>query len=61
MSGFKHAAEVYYARAVYKLELMLYAVLPVAILSLGILILTQVIPMVRLFFGAMDFLGSAGM
>jgi len=58
VSGFKHAAEVYYARAVYKVELMLYAVLPIAILSLGILIVTQVIPMVRIFFGAMQFLGG---
>ena len=53
ISGFRQAAEVYYARSIYKIELMLYAVLPVAILALGILIITQVVPLARLFFGAM--------
>ena len=53
-SGFRHAAEVYYQRAVYKVELMLYGVLPVTILALGILIITQVIPIARAILGPMN-------
>jgi len=53
-SGFRNAANVYYQRAVYKVELMLYAVLPVTILALGILIITQVIPIARAILGPMN-------
>jgi hypothetical protein len=58
MSGFKHAAEIYYGRAAHKIEMLLYAVLPVSILVLGILILMQVTPMLRLFFGLMNGLSN---
>jgi type II secretory pathway component PulF len=40
-AGFKRAAEVYQARAQYRTEAMLYAALPVAVLMLGVMILTQ--------------------
>lgn len=44
ISGFKHAAEIYYERARHRTEMLLYAALPVSILALGILILCQVLP-----------------
>ena len=51
--GFKQAAKVYYDRAMQRVEMMLYAALPVSVLALGLLILLQVLPMVRLFAGIM--------
>jgi type II secretory pathway component PulF len=51
--GFKQAAKIYYDRAVNKVELLLYAALPVSVLALGLLILAQVLPMTRLFAGVM--------
>jgi len=41
-SGLKRAAEIYHARAGYRTELLLQLVLPVSVLLLGALILTQV-------------------
>jgi type II secretory pathway component PulF len=46
--GFQQAARIYYDRALHKIEMLLYAVLPVSVLGLGFLILTQVMPIVRL-------------
>jgi len=46
-AGFKRAAEVYQARAAYRTELLLQAVLPVAVLLLGGLILSQVLMTLR--------------
>ena len=40
-AGFKRAAEVYQARALYRTEAMLYAALPFAVLMLGMMILAQ--------------------
>lgn len=48
-AGFKHAAKVYYERAQHRVELLLYAALPVSVLALGLLILAQVLPMMHLF------------
>ncbi len=40
--GFQRAAEIYQARAKYRVDLMLYAALPVAVMLLGGLVLMQV-------------------
>ena len=52
-AGFQRAAEIYRARAVYRIEMLLYAALPVAILVLGAMIFSQFLSafgfMVRVF------------
>jgi type II secretory pathway component PulF len=58
--GFRHAAEIYYARAMHRVEVLLYAVLPVSVMALGLLILLQVLPIFRVFLGLMRVLGSVG-
>ena len=40
-AGFRRAAEIYEARAAYRADLGLYAALPVAVLFLGAIILSQ--------------------
>ena len=40
--GFQRAAEIYFQRARHRTEMLLYAALPVAVITLGILILIQV-------------------
>ncbi len=48
-AGFQRAAEIYGARAVNRIEMFLYAVLPVSILALGIIIICQMLPALRTF------------
>ena len=55
--GFSRASELYYARALHRIETMLYGVLPVCVLALGILILGQFLPLARLFTAMMNSLG----
>jgi len=57
-AGFKRAAEVYYARALYRIELLLYAALPVLILMLGALVLVQFLPLLGSATTIVDSLGS---
>jgi type II secretory pathway component PulF len=45
-TGFKRAAELYQARAAWRAEMLLQAVLPVSVLVLGVLIFTQVFTMI---------------
>ncbi len=49
IEGFRHAADVYFERAVQRAELVLYAVLPVSVVALGCLIVLQLMPMARVF------------
>ena len=58
VNGFKHAAEIYAARATHRIEMFLYAVLPVSILGLGILILGQITPIARILLVFMNSLGD---
>lgn len=58
--GFKQAAGVYYDRAKHRVEMMLYAALPVSVLALGLLILAQVMPMARMFAGLMRMISDMG-
>ncbi|HYV26428.1 MAG TPA: type II secretion system F family protein [Candidatus Eisenbacteria bacterium] len=58
VSGFMRAAEIYYNRAIYRIDMLLYAALPVAVLVLGLMIVGQVLPLMRLLIGYMDVLGQ---
>ncbi len=60
VGGLRRAAEIYYARAVYRVELLLYAALPVSVLALGILIVCQVAPVVQIFINVMNFISYVG-
>lgn len=44
-AGFRRAAEIYYGRALYRFELMLYAALPVSVCLLGFLLVVQLSPL----------------
>jgi type II secretory pathway component PulF len=57
-AGFQKAAEIYQARASYRIELALYGALPVSILLLGQMVLWQAIPLVRSMTWIMNAIGS---
>jgi general secretion pathway protein F len=59
-AGFQRAAEIYHARASYRIELALYAALPVSVLFLGQMVLWQAAPLFRTLVDAMNALGSWG-
>ena len=48
-SGFERASAIYASRAAHRTEILLYAALPVAVLLLGVVILTQLLPIFMLF------------
>ncbi|MBI4325285.1 MAG: type II secretion system F family protein, partial [Chloroflexi bacterium] len=58
--GFRRAAEIYYARAVYRIEMLLYVAMPVSVLVLGLLIVSQVYPMLQMFGTMVTLLDSLG-
>ena len=57
-AGFQKAAEIYQARASYRIELALYGALPVSILLLGQMVLWQAVPLVRSMSWMMNMLGG---
>jgi type II secretory pathway component PulF len=59
-AGFQKAADIYQARAAYRIELALYGALPVSILFLGQMILWQVVPLMATFVRMMNALGGDG-
>ncbi len=59
-AGFGRAASIYQARAMFRVEMMLYAFLPVSVLLLGLMIIGQVYPVLRIFKGFFTVLGSDG-
>jgi len=59
-AGFQHAAEVYQARAGYRIDMALYGALPVSILLLGQMIFWQVAPLLKSMIGIMNMLGDTG-
>jgi len=59
-AGFEKAAELYQARAAYRIELLLYGALPVAILFVGQMVLWEVAPLFRAFVVMMNLLGAFG-
>ena len=56
--GFRHAADIYYQRARHRAEMMLYAAMPVAVLVLGVLILTQLSSVLSLITTMLNTLGN---
>ena len=60
VAGFRQAARVYYDRAVNRVELMLYAALPFSVLALGLVILSQVLPTLRVLGGLFTALTDFG-
>ncbi|MGD0258910.1 MAG: type II secretion system F family protein [Verrucomicrobiota bacterium] len=59
-AGFQKAAEIYQARASYRIELALYGALPVSILLLAQMVLWQAVPLLRSMIWLMDMLGGTG-
>jgi type II secretory pathway component PulF len=59
-AGFRKAAEIYFARAMYKVELLLYTALPVSVLVLGVMILGQFLPLFGNLVSFIDSLGDMG-
>jgi len=57
-AGFGKAAEIYQARASYRIEMALYGALPVSILLVGQMVLWQALPLVRTMTWMMNMLGS---
>lgn len=57
-NGFARVSELYYARAIHRVETLLYAVLPISVLALGILILGQFMPLVQMFASLMNAIGA---
>jgi type II secretory pathway component PulF len=58
--GFRQAAQIYYDRAVHRVEMMLYAALPVAVLFLGAMIISEMLPVTRMIVAMLDAVGSFG-
>jgi type II secretory pathway component PulF len=56
--GFKQAAEIYYARATHRIELLLYAALPVSVVALGIVMILEIVPLTQYLVSIMDMLGG---
>jgi len=57
-AGFQRAAEIYQSRATYRIELLLYSALPCSVLALGLVILTQIQPLVFFFNSMMQSIGN---
>jgi type II secretory pathway component PulF len=49
VAGFNRAAEIYYSRAIYRTEVALYSVLPLASLFLGAVVLSQASLVISMF------------
>jgi general secretion pathway protein F len=58
--GFGRAEEIYYGRAKHRIEMMLYAALPVAVLTLGVLIVLEIMPIALVLTSLLNALGSFG-
>ncbi|EEF57058.1 type II secretion system F family protein [Pedosphaera parvula] len=60
VGGFRRAAEIYGARAVYRVEMFLYAALPFSIIALGFMIVCQIFPLLKIVTGLMNGIDSVG-
>ncbi len=58
--GFRRAAEIYYARALYRIEMLLYVALPASVLMLGMMIFCQLYPVVQMFIPMANMLDMLG-
>ena len=59
-AGFERVAEIYQARADYRVEMLLYSALPCAILALGVMIIVQVQPVLAAILSFINALGGGG-
>jgi type II secretory pathway component PulF len=57
-AGFERAAETYQSRASYRTDLLLYSALPCAILALGLVVISQIEPVVFMFINMMQSIGD---
>lgn len=57
-AGFQRASEIYQSRAAYRSELLLYSALPCTVLALGLVILSQIQPVLIIFINLMQFIGD---
>jgi type IV pilus assembly protein PilC len=57
-AGFERAAEVYQARAAYRIDTLLYSALPCAVMALGLVIVSQIYPVLAAFVSFMNAIGS---
>jgi len=57
-SGFRRAAEIYNARAIHRIDMFLYATLPLSILALGGMICLQILPILRNFIAILNGIGA---
>ena len=48
-AGFKRAAEIYYSRAIYRTEIALFSVLPIASLFLGAVVVSMASLVISMF------------
>jgi type IV pilus assembly protein PilC len=53
-AGFQRASEIYQSRASYRVETLLYSALPCSVLALGLVIVTQIQPVVAAFVSFMN-------
>ena len=47
--GFKRAADIYHSRAIYRTEVALFSVLPLASLFLGVVVISQAFLVISMF------------
>jgi type IV pilus assembly protein PilC len=59
-AGFNRAAEIYHARAIYRTEVALFSVLPIASLFLGALVLSQAFLVISMFLPLIAMLNNLG-
>ena len=59
-SGFQRAAELYQARALYRIEMLLYSALPCSILALAAMIISQITPVFTALTAFISALGGSG-
>lgn len=57
-AGFQKAAEIYQARASYKIEIALYGALPISVLLLGQMVFWQIAPLIKSFSWFITYLGG---
>lgn len=59
-AGFRHAAELFHSRALYRSELLLYSALPCSILALAAMIMSQIKPVFAALVAFLNALGGSG-
>jgi type II secretory pathway component PulF len=59
-SGFERAAEMYQTRASYRGEVLLYSALPCSVIVLGLVIVSQIQPVLGTLIALMNSLGDTG-